>query len=133
MNYEEMKKGKSSEELAEFASSIISGEFSDHLLEAAEKINSRYPSGAARSKAIFPKLAGSYLDLDHPALFYAKVITKVKFKVKYLNLSFNTRLRSSQPTKQSPKISVRSGEICFAFWACPSLRRRHCGLSLDQN
>ena len=77
MNCQEMRKGKTPDEMAEFAASIISGEFSDHLLEAAEKIHRQFPPGAERSKNIFPKLAGSYLDLDNPALFYAKVITRV--------------------------------------------------------
>ena len=79
MNHEEQKKGKSDEDLKEFAAGIISGEFSDHLLEAAEKIKYRFPPGTERSKSIFPKLAGSYLNLDNPALFYAKVITQVSF------------------------------------------------------
>ena len=85
MNCQEMRKGKSPEEMTEFAASIIAGEFSNHLLEAAEKINRQYPAGAERSKNIFPKLAGSYLDLDNPALFYAKVITQVNFSIKNTN------------------------------------------------
>lgn len=75
--HEQAKKDSDVDRLAEFAVGIMTGEFSDHLLEATQKILNRYPAGTKRAKEIFPKLAGSYLTLDHPALFYAKTITQV--------------------------------------------------------
>ena len=65
------------EELTEFARASIRGQLSEHLLDCVEKIRSRFPPGADRSKGIFPRLAGSHLKLDNPALFYAKMIMQI--------------------------------------------------------
>ena len=69
--------GQTSDGLADFARSALTGQFSDHLLESTEKIRSRFPPGSDRAKAIFPKLPGSHLKLDNPALFYAKTVMEI--------------------------------------------------------
>ena len=65
------------EELVEFARASIRGQLSEHLLDCVEKIRARFPPGADRSKAIFPRQAGSHLKLDNPALFYAKMVMEI--------------------------------------------------------
>ena len=65
------------EELIEFARATIRGQLSEHLLDCVEKIRARFPPGAERSKKIFPRLAGSHLKLDNPALFYAKMAMEI--------------------------------------------------------
>ena len=71
------KENQTQDQLADFARSVITGQFSDHLLEVTEKIRSRFPPGSDRSKAIFPQLPGSHLKLDNPALFYAKTVMQI--------------------------------------------------------
>jgi len=63
--------------LADFSRAIITGQCSEHLLDTIEKIRARFPPGQKRSIEAFPKLAGSHLKLDNPALFYAKTVMEM--------------------------------------------------------
>ena len=72
-----IKEETTKDSLVEFSKAIISGQCSEHLLDTIEKIRSRFPPGQKRSIDAFPKLAGSHLKLDNPALFYAKTVMEM--------------------------------------------------------
>jgi DNA polymerase epsilon subunit 1 len=72
-----VKEETTKDSLAEFSRAIISGQCPEHILETIEKFRSRFPPGQKRSIEAFPKLAGSHLKLDNPALFYAKTVMEM--------------------------------------------------------
>lgn len=72
-----LKEETTKDSLADFSRAIITGQCSEHLLDTIEKIRSRFPPGQKRSIEAFPKLAGSHLKLDNPALFYAKTVMEM--------------------------------------------------------